>query len=75
MIERDVLLEGCVNHEAFVSPKRICEMKIHILSPKAVNDVIRCQIQDTIISTFDNNLYYTYIDIDMTKLYPTGRIY
>ena len=56
-------MEGCVNHEAFVSPKRICEMKIHILSPKAVNDVMRCHIQNIIISTSDNNLYY--IDISV----------
>ena len=64
-------MEGCVNHEAFVSPKRICEMKIHILSPKAVNDVMRCHIQNIIISTSDNNLYYIDIDFDIHKVRST----
>ena len=42
-------------------------MKIHVLSPKAVNDVMRSKIQKTIISTSYNNLYYIHIDIDISN--------
>ena len=67
-------MEECVKHEAFVSPKRISKMKIHILSPKAVNDVMRCHIQNIIISTSDNNLYDIHIDVDITIIYKKCNI-